>query len=520
MRRAQTPTTAQAFEDFRADYQAAKTSRFRRNRTGLALSGSGADYHYRSESDYLRLMEQARDFDRNDALVGQTVDRAVVNTIQNGFRLDAMTPDDKLNADLEARWESWATDPDQCDVAGEQAFAAMEFLTLRHMIVDGDIIVLPTAEGALQLVEAHRLRTPSGTKKNVVHGVLLDERRRRLEYWLTRDDIDPMTAVRLVSEIKPYPVRDDEGQRQVFHVYNPKRVTQTRGVTAFAPIFDTAGMFEDINFAKLVQQQVVSSFAIFREREIGAPSLTRSAAKGEQTTETLSDGSTRLVEGIGPGMEIEGRPGEKLHGFSPNVPNAEFFSHVKLMLQIVGVNLGMPLIMVLLDASETNFSGWRGAMDQARLGFQWNQQALIRRFHRPCYLWKLRQWIAEDAAIRSALARLSKGLYAHRWSAPNWPYIEPLKDAQADSMRISRLLTSPRRLHGERGRDYPEVAREIVEDNGSMIEQAAARADAINAKFPSAAVTWRDVVFLTNEPAEAVSASSARRDGEEGTPDA
>src|SRR3989304_7245660 len=98
------PNLAEHFADLKADYAAAKQSRFRRRRTGISPTGSGADYHYRNESDYLRVMEYARAMDRDDVIVGQTVDRSVANEIQDGFTLTPQTPDASANEDLTARW--------------------------------------------------------------------------------------------------------------------------------------------------------------------------------------------------------------------------------------------------------------------------------------------------------------------------------------------------------------------------------------------------------------------------------
>lgn len=491
-------TAAEAFEAMKSDYAAAKISRFRRRRTGLPGMGAGADYHYRSEADYLRILEYARDMDRNDIIVGQAVDRAVANIMQSGFVLDVQTPDEAVNRDLFDRWQAWATDPEACDLAGEHTFDELAWLAMRSMLVDGDVVALGTIEGPLQLIEAHRIRTPRATKRNVVHGVLLDDTRRRLEYWITRDDIDPTTAVIKVGDIVPYRVRDELGDRILFHLYHPKRVTQTRGVSAFAPMFDHLGMFEDINFARLVQQQIVSCFAVFREREKDF----RGGAfkKGDQTTEATTAGATRVLEGIAPGMDILGAPGERLTGFSPNVPNPEYFPHVKLMLQLIGINLGLPLVLLLLDASETNFSGWRGAIDQARLGFRSNQKTEVRRLHTPAYLWKVRQWLAEDAALRRSANQMGPAFFAHEWSVPRWPYIEPHKDALGDATQIDNRLSSRRRLLDERGIDIDKLDGEIVRDNGRLLRMAIAEAQAINAENPEASVTWRDLLNLPTKP--------------------
>lgn len=506
-------TLPQAFEGLRADYDAARSTRFRRTRTGLVPSGSGADYHYKSEASYLRLMELARDMDRNDVIVGQTVDRAVTNAIQDGIRLAANTGDEGLDRELEDLWEEWGNTPEECDVAKEMCFSDMEYLALRHQFVDGDIVALPLKTGQLQMIEAHRIRKPRKTKRNVVNGVLLSDTRERLEFWITKDDVDPLRPVSLVSEVDRYAVRDSDGNRQLFHVFNPKRISQTRGVTALAPIFDMLGMFEDINFAKLVQQQVVSCFAIFRQMDVGGHSLNAPTQAGERTTEPLGDGKVRTIEGISPGMDIQGLPGETLTGFSPRVPNPEFFEHIKLVLTMIGVNLGLPLVLVTLDASETNFSGWRGAIDQARLGFRHNQKWLIKRFHRPVYLWKLRDWLFQDRALRRQAAKRKITIARHLWNPPSWSYIEPKKDAEADVVRLDNNLISLRRLYSERwGQDWGRVGKEIVEDRAKLIVWAIESADVINAKFTDAKVSWRELANSKMQPEVAVAAPAGDED--------
>lgn len=490
-------TLPEQFQSLRGDYQASKSTAFRRRRTGVIPTGTGADWHYRVEANFLGLMEQARDMDRNDTVVGQLVDRAVGNTIQEGIRMDACTGDEQLDLDLEARWHDWCHDPDECDVMGENTFVDLEHLALRHMFVDGDIFAIPLQEGCLQFIEGHRCRTPQNTTRNVVHGILLDERRKRLECWFTKDDIPAWQAFNLVSSAVRYPVRDEQGHRQVFQVYSPKRYTQTRGVTAFAPIFDPLAMFEDINFAKLVQQQVVSCFAVIREQPL-ATTYNSPAIPGAGPTSSvpMSDGSTRTTQGYGPGMQYTGKPGEKLSGFSPNVPNAEFFDHVRLILTLIGINLGLPLVMTLMDARETTYAGFRGALDQARLGFKRNQKLLTNRLHRPTYQWKVRQWMALDSALRRAAGRSGINIFGHRWNPPTWQYIEPLKDAQADAFRLKEGLVDPYSLHAENGADADQVTAGQVRYNSRRIVAAMKEAEQIEAAT-GIAVDWHELLAIS-----------------------
>jgi len=481
------------FDNIRADYDMSRESRFVRRRTGLAPAGGSADYHYRTESLYYTDIEKARDMDRNDSIIGQTIDRAVANEVQDGFSLDPQTGDKGLDTELWERWKAWADDPESCDLSGEYTWHDYEQHASRSQKLDGDCVVLGTEDGHLQFFEAHEIQTKS-REENTFLGVTIGQMGRHEKYWIMQD---PGTPNETKGDSEPVDVRNADGVRQLFHVYNNKRMNQTRGVTALAPVFSLCGMFEDIQFAKLVQQQVVSCFAVFREQAASnmAP-LPGTAGYGAGTIETSAAG-TRYIENIAPGMEIIGKPGEKLQGFSPNVPNAEYFTHVKLMLQMIGVNLGLPLCLVLMDGSETNFSGWRGAVDEARKGFRSNQINLVNRLHRPTYNWKLHQWIATDPFIKAASDRLGKKLFAHKWNAPRWAYIDPVGDAQGDQLRLQNGLTSPRRLHAERGAEWEEVSIEIVDDMAFAIIAAKRRAMAINSQFDDGQpVQWRELINL------------------------
>lgn len=486
----------------RADYNAAKQTRFRRRRSGATTLGAHADWHYRTESDYLRMMELARDFDRNDVVVGQGITRLIDHVLVSGITPDPDTGDPQVDRLLKDRWHDWANQPRACHAAGRLTFSQIERLVLRHIIVDGDHFVLPITagerRGRLETVEGHRCRTPSNTRKNVVHGVELDDFGAPLRYWFTKQDLSPTAALSRVSDTVQFAAVDQDGEPQVLHVLNPRRVSQTRGVTALAPIADIAGMHDDLQFAQLVKAQIASVFAILRTQELdGQPMPGGAAPLGERSTETLADGSDRTIEGIAPGMQVFARPGEKIEGFSPNVPNQEFFSHAQLLLTFIAVNLNMPLAALLIDGSQTNFSGWRGAMDIARTTFREIQRLLVDQINRPVWRWRLMLLAEDDLDLSAASARLGDAYYRCNFNLPAWPYIEPLKDASADLLQMRNALSSPRRIQAARGRDWDDLYREIVEDNAAAIKFAKAAARALNDELADDdPVHWRELLSL------------------------
>ncbi|MBL4700448.1 MAG: phage portal protein, partial [Phycisphaeraceae bacterium] len=422
----------------------------------------------------------------------------VDNVVQSGFALDPRTGDIGLNTEIQHRFKLFADNPDECHMAGEEDLTGIISLGTRSMIVAGDSINLLTRSGAIDTPESYRFRTPK-TKRNVHLGVLVDGHGKHLEYWAAKSDGGVNGRIEKVGDIKVYKTRDANGNRQVTHLYDPRRFHQRRGITAFAPIADAIGMHDDIQLATLVHQQTVSAFALIEEStgsiiQGGKPNA-KANAIGAVSESQNTDGSTKILEGISPGMHIKVAPGKKLTMSSPQVPAGNFFPHTLLILQFIAINLSMPLQILLLDPTKTNFSGWRGAMDQARMSWKRIQRRIIGRMYKPIYEWKVRQFMADDPAMFRAMRSNSKiNPMSHAWHPPAWSYIEPLKDVSSQILEAGNPTTSLRRVATANGRQFQEVVTERCEDVKFAVELAMDTADKINAANPEQPpISWREV---------------------------
>ena len=492
-RREQPRAVGSVFDGMKGDYASAKTSRLRKQLTGVSYQGSGADYHYRSDSEYLRIMEWARDFDRNDCIVGQALTRLVDNVLQQGIPCDPQTGNAEFDARAKELWGEWTEDADLCDLEQEKTFHEQAKLALRAVMVDGDVFHALLNTGQIQHFEAHRVRTPTNTTRDVILGILLNEKRQRKEAWVTKENVNPSFSVQRVSDMQRYPFRDSDGNRQILHQYLPRRLSQTRGISALAPIMDMTQIHNDLHFVQLVKAQVTACVTFFREISSDSGPVIGGEAGGAQYDETQADGTMRIIEEIAPGMEITGRPGEKLHGFSPNVPNPEFFQHMMAVLNIIAVNLHMPVQVLLLDPTKTNFSGWRGAIEQARTSWRALQRDCIDSLYSPVYRWKIRQWLASDPELASIFKATSADFDPFRvgWNPPYWPYIDPSKDATADANIIEKGLNSRRNVLGRRGLDIDAIDKMRIADRTRFILECQEAATSISVQVPG--VTWHDI---------------------------
>lgn len=489
-----------------------------RRRKGIPSLGAGADWHYRGDHDWLWMSELARDLYRNNMILGSITDRAIENQLQGGFQYDPQTGDDKLNKDLKQWWSEVSQDPLQCDPAGELTFADQEEIIFRDMIVAGDVFGLPIDDeaGTVELIEGYRVRSPSRkTKERIVHGIEFAPNtasRRRVAAWILKDRIDPFRQQGIrKDDLDSVLWWDNDGDRNVFHVRNAKRVNQTRGITAYAPLFDIAGYHDDCQFLKMVQQRASSLFVFVRKRATNFdPAYLAAEQKlGVDVTRDLGreyEQNNRQYQEVAAGSTINSLPGEEVNPWSANVPNPEFFMHAKLLLTFMGVNLGMPLVMAMMDASETNFSGYRGAVDQARLGFRANQRRVIRSWHRNYMRFKIHKLGQRDAKIaalieKSGNPRTKSDVFRHNWNPPSWPYIEPSKDAQADLLRLSNGMGSPTQVCHERGENWDDKSEKVCTDWAEHIERGIVKAVALKDKYPDA-IGHVDTYVLAKEIAK------------------
>lgn len=494
-----------------SNYSASEETRYTKPLRNVAINGSNADYHIANDMLFYRMIERMREIDRNDCVVGQGVRRFVNKVLRSGMIVDPDTGSPDLDDELRGQFNDWAADDVQCDFSHEHNLLAIAKMVLHSMIVDGDICaILRESEiedgpGSIQLMEAHRLRTPPQLRslrngKSCIHGVSVDKDSRRLAFYFTQSDIGFMPQVPNNAPMIAVAPFDDFGNRIALHLFNPHRKSQTRGISALAPTADIIGMSAMNRFSTLVQAASVSNYAFIHEYEkimqIGA---TTGGATGAATanTKSLMDGTTDLteVESI-PGQHYHARPGEKLTMASPNVPGTQYLPFELSLLKLIAANIGTTLQTLLLDCSENTYSGWRGGQNEADVGVEDWQQILIDDLYRPLYVWKVDEFVRNNPALGKDLARSRLNPRRHNWTAPVRPYVEPLKDAQADALRLNENLASLEEVHAERGGAWRTRLPRIIAGRMEIIERSIVGADYFNGKYPGAEVHWRDVANM------------------------
>ena len=477
----------------------------------MATWGVSHDYYLQNERDFWYMLEMSRYLERNDPVVPQGVDRFVANIVQSGFSIKPDTGVDWLDRWHTERFEAFA-DPNNrqnVDYCMEHSFRDIERLAVRRMVFDGDCAINPMADGRVQALEAHNIRTPifgQGRKRHrnnrIFLGVEKNNAQQVVRYWTTPDESvlrtqrQPSVAAINAWDYDPITMRNEPN---FIHLMNGKRFKQSRGLTALHAILNYAGMFGDVQFATLVKQQMASFIGL--THFIPTTAADGNYARPDYGT-TICPYTGKVVPRgpeLAPGAEFwPTYAGEEIRPFQANIPSNEFFEHSRLLLTMISLSLGMPLILFTLDATETNFSAWRGALDQAKLQFCLFQNQLSASLHAPLWRWKCRRFLRQDREFSRAYEIIGEDAMRVTWQCPGWPYIEPLKDAQADATEIGANLNSPRRVAARRQLNYDKIIEETVADRAKLIALALDAAEEVNRhpyilSHPDERVTWREI---------------------------
>jgi lambda family phage portal protein len=411
------------------------------------------------------LRARSQELNRNDSLASGITESLAVNVVGQGLR-----PQSRLRAEVlgipeeeakglrraaEQLFSSWSR---QADAGNRLDFEEMQFLALRKVVEDGEIIAVPTwveepgrtLARCLELVEAERLATPTG-KKGVFQGIELGEvRKEPVRYWIRKAD-------RVIgdTEIPRYeyvglPARDGRGRPLVLHVFPSNRPGQLRGVPWFAPLLTKFKHLADYLEAEVVAAKVAACIALVISQ--ADPSM----ALQNPTLETDS-ASGKKKEVWEPGSVMRIGFGERAEMMDPKRPGETFPAFLEQILRLIGAALGLPYELLLKDFSKTNYSSARAALLEGRRHFMKWRGWLGRKFCQP--VWEL---VLEEAYLRGLFP--ARNFYAFQeeycraqWIGGGWGWVDPVKEVQASKMAIDYGLSTLAEEVASQGRDWEET---------------------------------------------------------------
>lgn len=441
---------------------------------GRSYSEKSADV--RQEFDRATLVAESRTHFHDNALYRGVIGRLVDNVVGNGFGLQVTGGSEAQNKALEDNWKVFWRRP---EIRGLWTGAEVERQAITEVAVAGDVGFIKTNRGLLQAIESERISHGDGKT-----GVEMTAEGRVTSYWV-RDY--GATGTTLASTEKPI------AAAHMIFLANLDRFSATRGMPALVPALPMFHRINDVCDSNALAWQLLSRMAIkiTADRAPEEAHLGSRIDSSAQATSTQYDLAAR-VQDLGYALAFHGKPGENIEGIERNIPQQNFMDSLRAFLRVTGLPLGMPLELILLDWSQSNYSAARAALEQAWVTFRvW--QAKLSWFLDQVIGWKIAEWTASGAISAPADG------FTINWIAPSFPWLDQLKEAEAWASKLDRGLETQARAIKSLGND-PDV---ILEAREKEIRDAIKRADGIEKDFPKRKVPYEYFCGLAAKGAEA-----------------
>lgn len=468
---------------FSSSYRATSTGRLRWSRGAQAGSG---DYHL-TAPDLASLRGQHRDFDRNNCIFSGLLTRWVDNVIGGGFTFQMRSDDSGLNQAVEDGMNDWAEHG--ADYRGILSLWEIKRLLLREVANGGDML-FAKVDGALQPLEPDLCLDPIGkdARANIYNGVEKDEFGRVVQYHIGR-----WKEYGYVDATDTTPVPPEE----IIHVFSPKRFSQSRGVPLLTGGIELFERLDDYIEATLVAAQVGACQGVAVKTAMGAD---LGAGLSEQT-ETTSDDEDMPTREMEPGMMWFLREGEDVENIKPEQPTQQFEPFIAVLMRFLGLELGMPLELSLLDWSKGNFSSQKAALTQAMRAFRIWQQIVNQRFLRPVTEWKL------PAIFREVGARFTPEMGNYIWIPPGWKWLDPPRETQGHISAAEVGVETMQQIAAEQGDFWKDQMGQRATEIGEAMAAA---------KNLGADVSWRDLIPAGQSAAPAAPAAPEAEENPDG----
>jgi capsid protein len=411
-----------------------------------------------------RLIAGTRDLPRNFTIAAWMVRKHLDYVSTFKFRARTGVPD--LDDEIEALMRWWSR-PANCDVAARHSLPRLVRMLEACRTIDGDVLLNLLSDGRLQAIEGDRVRTPIGgvpaelklDLTKMTHGVLTDDYGKAIAYAVCErprlNNMGDMQSDNLVFK----KLLSATYTRQLGYF---SRIDQVRGVSPLAPAINSLrDIYESIGYA-VAKAKVSQLFAVAMTRDNSDPmgevsQVTTTGGGDDEDEETPAP--RYMVDFNGGPVMFDLDPGDKAEIIESKNPSTEFQSFMGELIPMAIKALDIPACFY--DEGRANFSSGRQGWllyDQSAA----SKRDDLRELLDYVTAWRLKLF------VKSGDLLLPKGMMLRdlktEWIHAGIPWIDPLKEATANTMEINNGTNSRQRICKAGGIDFFDVVDELAEE--------------------------------------------------------
>ncbi|OGU58297.1 MAG: phage portal protein [Ignavibacteria bacterium RBG_13_36_8] len=431
-------------------------------------------------SSIINARKNARSIFRNNPYGGAIRTRTLVHTIGgDGFRLQVRSKypdgnlDDLANTIIENKFSVWCRE-DYCTMTKRFSFVRVQWLVFLQLFRDGEFLVrmvqgLPKEKNpfgfSLQLLDPDDIdetyNEELSENRVVIMGVEFNEWKEITGIYVRKKS--------LYNEIygnTNFAERQRIDASEIIYDFDPEHPRQARGMTKLSGIIKTVFEVDDWDKSVLRNARATSKKMGFLYRKhLEGPDLSEDENDDDAGTELEGSG-----EGTDDGkgkkyMDFEDAMIESLpYGWEyqlsdPKFPSEQHTPFLKSMLRKITGWFGYSYNLSAGDLESVSYSSLRGGEIDEGAVINFNQTLFKDSFLVRVY----KRWL-KYALLYGQLEPLQYALIEkygeHEWMGPKKPWVDPGKQAEADTMEVERGWSTDIKKAAERGNDYEENLKE------------------------------------------------------------
>jgi lambda family phage portal protein len=443
-------------ETVKRSYAAAAINRLTNDWSTAITSG---DTEIRN--DAVKLRARSREMERDNDYIERYF-KALINNVlgSSGIQLHMQienTPgvyDTEANKKISDAWAKWCK-KENCTVTGTMSMLDAQQIALRSTARDGGFLVRKVKAPvnpfnfALQLIEIDHLDytysmvlLPNGNE--VRNGIELNKWRKPVAYYLwTRHPGDYYSPQGFQRERIP--------ADEIIHLYRPTRTEQAAGAPWTATAMLRLHMLGRYEEAELVAAREAACKGGFFTHK------TPDHYEGDST-----DANGNQISEMEPGTYEDLPMNTEFIPLDPQHPTQAFPFFQKAMLRGAASGLGMSYNTLASDLEGVNYSSIRAGLLDEREEWKMTQNWFIDDFCEEVF----KEWLPlaiMTGQINLPFSKIDK-FENHEWKARRWPWVDPLKDMEANVLAVEKGFDSRRNIISEAGGNIETVFKEQGED--------------------------------------------------------
>lgn len=444
----------------RAYYEGAKTSRLNRD---FNLTNNHFEELAASDRDLLKA--RARWLAANNPIT-KSIDKSIIkNSVGTGISLQSKVKQvdfkgfKQFNTDIEKLWKEFIK-KENFDLAGLSGLVDYEKLSLKHKLMDGEILInkVWTKDKLFplkfQLIESDMFdSTKTANNKNqVFSGVEVNSVGRPVAYWL-KTSVNSNGSKAFKAE-------------NIIHFYERDRATQYRGITDYAQVINNLKDFQAYNDSEIVKNRILASFGMFIKTGNTSGSMFGDKQAGKK------QGSSDPIKEITAGMIKYLRPNEEVQTVQSNQLGTSYNDFITTTIRLIAAGRDISYELAFRDYTKVNFSSARAGLIQDNKRFDAEQLSMTTNLLTPMF----EAFI--DSMVQVGRLKVPNDYWIEKskyiqpvWIMPRREWVDPVKDIKAIEKEIELKINTKTRAAASKGVNFEDIVDEQIAEEVMIREK-------------------------------------------------